>query len=111
MGSLFDRIQSEMESRQKANGLSMADVLTLPDAVRHTFNWMMREGDVGLADVASRLGQDEETAQSEMTLLVERGFVREFQVRGETRYRVRLAPKRGRDIPLNIWQALGDKVE
>ena len=42
---------------------------------------------------------------------MEKGFVREVQVSGGTRYRVRLAPKRGREVPLNIWQALGNKVE
>jgi hypothetical protein len=28
-----------------------------------------------------------------------------------TTYRVRLAPKRGRTMPANLWQALDDKVE
>lgn len=111
MGGLFDRLQSEMASRQKASGLNMADILTLPDAERKLFNWMMRQDDVSLKEVAAQSGQDEASTRSEMASLVEKGFVRELQIRGEVRYRVRLAPKRGKDIPLNIWQALDDKVE
>jgi hypothetical protein len=30
---------------------------------------------------------------------------------GEITYRVRLAPTRKRQIPLDLWQALSDKVE
>ncbi len=110
-GGLFDRLNQEMEAREKAAGLSMADVLTLPDVQRKLFNWMMRQEDVGLGDLAIYSGQDAATAGMEVAALVEQGFVREVRVRGEVRYRVRLAAKRGRQVPLNIWQALGDKVE
>jgi len=55
-GGLLDRLNKEMEAREKASALSMADVLTLPDAQRKLFNWMMRQVDVGIADLAALSG-------------------------------------------------------
>lgn len=111
MSGLFDRLGQELHAREKAAGLTMMDVLTLPDDLRKLFNWMMRQEEVGLADVTAFLRQDEAVARKLLADLVERCFVREAQAAGETRYRVRLAPKRGREVPLNIWQALDDKTE
>ncbi|MGI5834953.1 MAG: hypothetical protein ACOX87_00495 [Chloroflexota bacterium] len=110
-GGLFDRLQKEMEAQEKAAGLSMAEILTLPESERRLFNWMMREGEVSLADVVLHEGQDETHVRSILARLVEKGFVRQIEVRGDYRYKVRLAPKKGRDIPLDIWQTLDEKVE
>ncbi len=111
MEGLFGRLQSELEGREKAAGLSMADVLALPDPLRRLMNWLIRAEEVGLADVASRLDQPEESARGIVAELVERGFVRELTVRGEARYRVRLSPTRPRRVPLDVWSALDERVE
>jgi len=108
---LFDRLGQELAAREKAAGLTMMDVLTLPDDLRKLFNWMMRQEEIGPADAVTFTGSDEATVRQTLASLVEKGFVREIQVGGLTRYRVRLAPKRGREVPLNIWQALDDKTE
>jgi len=42
---------------------------------------------------------------------VEKGYLRVFEVKGEQRYKTFLARKRVREVPLNIWEALGGKVE
>jgi len=111
MSGLFDRLGRELGAREKAAGLSMADVLTLPNELRRLFNWMVRREEVGLVDVVAYLGQDEPTVRFTLASLTEKGFVREVEVKGQPRYRVRLAPKRRREVPLNIWQALSDKTE
>ncbi len=108
---LFGRLESELEGREKAAGLSMADVLALPDPLRRLMNWLIRAEEVGLHDVASRLDQTEDSARAILADLVERGFVRELTVRGEVRYRVRLSPTRPRQVPLDIWRHLDERVE
>lgn len=108
---LFGRVQQELEAREKCPGLSMADILLLPDPLRRLANWLVREREVGLSEVATFLEQDEAAARATLATLVEKGFVNELEIRGETRYRVRLAVKRGREVPLDIWQCLGEKVE
>lgn len=108
---LFDRVQGELEARQKSPGLSMSDLLTLPEPLSGLLNWMMRQEQVALADVVAFLGQDEAHTRALLADLLDKGFIREIEIRGVTQYRVRLAPKRGRALPANLWEALDEKVE
>ena len=108
---LFDRLQQELDVRAKAAGLSMADLLELPESLRGLVNWMMRQQNVGLAQVAEFLEQDEAVAGATLATLIEKGFVREVKLHGELCYRVALAAKRGRTMPLDVWRALDDKLE
>jgi hypothetical protein len=94
------------EGEWDTTGLQMADVLTLPDPSRQLINWMMRQREVSLAEVVAHIGQDEDVARTVLGELMEQGFVSEMEVEGESRYRVRLAPKRGHPLPEHIWQAL-----
>ena len=107
----FDRIQAELDANDKAAGLSLAHVLSLPDPQRGLVNWIMREDEMDLAAVSARLGQSEEEARATLAELVAQGFLREIECRGRVTYRVRLGRKRGRDLPANLWQALDDKTE
>lgn len=110
-GGLFGRLAAELTAREKTPGLTMSDVLNMPDDQRQLFTWLLRQRTPGLTEVARFLGRDEAAAQAVLAGLVEQGLVREFEQRGTRRYQVRLAPKRGRTMPANLWQALDDKVE
>jgi hypothetical protein len=110
-GGLFDRLQGELAAREQSPGLRMSDLLTLPEPQCSLLNWMIRQVQVGLGEVAAFLHRDEEGARTVLAELRDQGFVREIEMRGVTTYRVRLAPKRGRTMPANLWQALDDKVE
>ena len=52
-----------------------------------------------------------EAAADQMADLVEKGYLREMEVAGEFKYKVIFARKRGRRVPLDLWQSLGDRVE
>jgi hypothetical protein len=106
---LFGRLQQELEAREKIVGLTMSDILRLPTAERQLINWMQRSGVVGWAAVVEHLGQTE-TARNLLDRLIDQGFVREVPGVGEAGYTVRLAPRRKRNLPGNLWQALGDKL-
>jgi len=108
---VFDRLEEELGARDKSPGLSMADLLTLPEPLGGLLKWMMRQQAAAFADVVAFLGGDEGKARLVLADLLERGLIRELSIRGVTQYRVRLAPKRGRTLPANLWQALSDKVE
>lgn len=110
-GGLFDRLDAELNAREKTPGLLMSDVLAMPDDQRKVINWMIRRKTVELPDLARFLERDEQSAQDMMAGLIELGYVRSFEKNGVLRYQVRLAPKRGRTMPENLWQALDDKVE
>ena len=108
---LFNRLQGELDARERSPGLRMSDLLALPEALASVLNWMLRQDCVSLADLIAFLGQDETAVRTTLATLVDKGFVREVEMRGETTYRVRLAPKRGRSMPDDLWRALDDKCE
>ncbi len=108
---LFNRLQGELEAREQSEGLKMSDLLELSEPLSGLLNWMMRRGQVTFADVTAFLGEDEARTRTILAALRDKGFVREIEIRGLTQYRVRLAPKRGRALPSNLWQALAEKIE
>jgi hypothetical protein len=107
---LFDRVEGELAAREKSPGLSMADLLTLPEPQSGLLKWMTRRRSAPYVDIVAFLGGDEEQARRVLAELLEKGWILELEIRGVTQYRVRLAPKRGRTLPGNLWQALSDKV-
>ena len=108
---LFNRLQGESEARERSEGLKMSDLLDLPEPLSRLLNWMMRQGHVTLADVTAFLGEDEAHTRAILTGLCDKGFVREVEIHGLTQYGVRLAPRRGRALPSNLWQGLAEKIE
>jgi len=82
----------------------MVDVLALPDELRTIVIWLMRQGEAGLPELAAHVEQDEATAGTLVADLVAQGFVQEMlnEGKGQPRYRVRLAAKRGRQTPLDL---------
>jgi amino acid permease len=99
------------EGEWDATGLRMADALVLPNSLRDLTNWMMRRGEVSFAEMVAHIGQDEAVARTMVDTLTEQGFVREMKAEDTSRYRVRLALRRGRQLHEDIWQALDEEVE
>lgn len=108
---LFGRLQNEVNAREKTPGITVADILELPDSLRDVINWMMREIEVSLPEIAEHFGKDEKSARAMVASLVEKGFVREIDMKGKLAYRVRLAPKRKSSMHSNLWKALDDKID
>jgi len=106
---LFGRLQQELTAREKTVGVTMADILELPPVERQLLNWLMRTGDASAAAVATQVG-DQAQAQRLLASFIARGFVREYTSGGALYYQVRMAPRRARNLPANIWQALTDKL-
>ena len=108
---LFGRLQAEVTVREKHPGLDMGNILDLPDDEREIITWMLREKSVNLAKMAAHLGQDETQARATLAALVEKGYIREIDIKGQVEYRVRLKPKRKVNMPSNLWAAIEDKTE
>jgi predicted transcriptional regulator len=102
--SVFDSLQPEQHRRDDVPERTMAEVLALPDEARTIVTWLVRQREAGLSEVAALLEQDEATAQTLLTDLVAQGFVQEVlnEGEGQPRYRVRLAARRGRQVPLDL---------
>lgn len=87
-------------------GLSLTDVLSLPDAQAELVGWIARRGEVSLSEIAGRTGGDAEAARALVASLLERGVVAETRPSGEPRYAARAATRRGGRLPAEIWEAL-----
>jgi Tryptophan/tyrosine permease family len=99
------------EGAWDAAGLNLADVFALSEAQTELIGWMMRQGKVSLAEAAAYAGRDEGSARALLEELAEQGFVAEVNLEGERRYEARLATRRGRQLPQQIWQALGEESD
>ncbi|HLO88311.1 MAG TPA: hypothetical protein VK203_25360 [Nostocaceae cyanobacterium] len=77
-------------------GLSLAEVLTLPDEQRKIVQWMMRRSDgVSLVQVESQIQEETQNTLAFLDELIDQGYIQEFLADGEIKYRVNLAAKRG----------------
>ena len=99
------------EGEWDATGLYMTDLLVLPDHLRQLLSWIIRHKEVSLAEVMDQTGRDEKGARALLNTLMEQGFAREMTVEGEKRYRPQFGPRRARQLPDQIWQALGQERE
>ena len=85
-------------------GVSMADILELPDELQMIVTWLIRQGEAGPPEVAALIQQDEAIANTLLADLAAQGFVQEVPSVGEgqPRYRIRLATKRTRKLSLDL---------
>jgi len=95
--------QSESPSGEPV-GVSMADILELPDESQTIVTWLIRQGEAALSEVATFIQRDEAITNTLLADLAVRGFVQEVSSEGEgqPRYRVRLATKRTRKLSLDL---------
>jgi amino acid permease len=87
-------------------GLSLADVIALPERDAELVGWIARRGEVGLRELAERTGGNTGAARALVASLIERGVVAETSAAGERRYAARAAARRRGRLPAQIWQAL-----
>ncbi len=107
---LFDRLQKEIEIHEKGGGVTVADVLMLPPPLRKIMNLVMRLRVISPEELAEATGQGEEELAQNLASLVEKGYLLEIDVSGERKYKVIFSRKRGRHVPLNVWDTLGERL-
>lgn len=94
------------ENQECKSGLSMADVLTLPDFEQKLVTWLVRKKEASLTEIAAYMEQEQDSVSTTVNALKEQGFVQEVEVKGEKHYRPCLSSKQKSRASKNIWQAL-----
>ena len=102
-------LRATVEGAWDTSGVGLAGVLALADHEADLVGWILRQGHVTLSEAARHADQDEAAVQATLKSLVEQGLVRE--IRGGSAYAARLAPRRGRALPEEVWDALGQGHE
>lgn len=90
--------QFSSNESSKSSGLSFRDLQKLPETQRQLINWIRRQNQANLLDIAIHLCQDEDTALQMLTPLIEKGFLKETIENDERYYRVTYPPKRGQSL-------------
>jgi len=107
---MFDRIQNEIETREKRDGISPADLLDLSPTLRKLMNRITREGEIAAAQAAEHLGESLAKTRKMLNGLVKKGYLKREKRKEGWVYKTRFTRKRGRDIPVGIWSALEQKT-
>ena len=111
MAGLFDRLQEDIEQRDKMAGMSPADLLMMPADEVAIIQVLARRGDLSLEAIVEALDLPEEEVLATLDRLREQGFARPLELKGGKVYRTYFARKRKSSSMGNIWDSLGGKLE
>ena len=92
--------------RSRLPGLKIADILTMPPEQQSLVNWLLRHYEAQPQTIAENFSQDLDQVQKNLNNLAHQGLLKTIQKNGDTYYRVKLAPKTGRQMPENVWDIL-----
>jgi len=91
-------------------GISVGDVLDLPQSERKLLNHILRSGEVSLNQAATLMEIPLDSALERLKNLAHRGFILKTGVGTETIYRALVAPRRKSSLPGHIWERLDKTV-
>ena len=108
---MFEHIQSEIEAREKQEGITPADLLTLSPPLRKLMTRITRQGELTADEAAAHTKESPANARKMLDKLVEKGYLEREERKEGWVYRTRFGRKRGREIPAGIWSALEQRVK
>ncbi len=111
MAGMFDRLQTEIDKREPAEGLSPADLLLLPDDLRRIVQLITRRGGMTAEGLAAELDLPPPEVQALAAALVDKGMITPVGIDGQPGYKVRFGQRRKREVPFDIWAALQTRTE
>jgi DNA-binding MarR family transcriptional regulator len=111
MGGLFDRLQDEIDSRDKPGGLSPIDLLDMSPALAAVIQQIIRKNGMRLDQIAATLDQSPQETQKILDELVKKGFVRRVEVKEELWYKAHFGRKADKTLHQSVWAALDNVVE
>jgi DNA-binding transcriptional ArsR family regulator len=100
-------LRTTVEDAWDTSGFSLAGVLALADPEAELVAWIMRQGGVTASEAASHVGEDQSAAAARLTALTDQGLVQKTE--SGSHFTARLAPRRRRALPEEIWNALSQE--
>jgi len=102
-------LHTTAEGAWDTSGFGLASVLALADPEAELVGWIMRQGGATASEAAGHLGEDQPSVAARLRALAERGLVRDAEP--GSRFTARLAPRRRRVLPQQIWSALSHEAQ
>jgi hypothetical protein len=118
MGGLFDRLQNQLDNREKEGGISALDLATLPPSLRRIMRTMLREVELTHPEIveamntvpeADRLSNSE--LDEALATLTKQGWLIQLGVDAVITYKVNLRRKAGSGLTSGIWSALDSRMK
>lgn len=92
--------------RSRLPGLKVADILLMPPEQQSLVNWLLRHYEADPQTIAQNLQQELQQVQKTLDELSAQELLKTVERNGHTYYRVKLAPKTGRQMPKDVWEVL-----
>lgn len=105
---VFAHLLIELASLPDMDGVSMSEIVFLPEHVRILMNWMIRENSFQFGNLAVFLNQDEENTRLILDILVKKGLVEEVKGDEQEGYQIHLKVSRNYRVPKDIWKVIDD---
>lgn len=118
MGSLFDKLQNELDDREEEGGITALDLVDLPPPLRKLMRILLREVEASRGDLEKKIQEMKEAdrlsakeLKISLEALVKQSWLIALGEGENIRYKVNLRRKRGSDLAESIWNSLEDRIE
>jgi hypothetical protein len=118
MPGVFDRLQREIDNKQKEGGITALDIADLPPSLRRIMRLMLRELEMNyqrLCEVMDALPETERLSRVDLDTALETLTKQFWLIRlGEgprASYKVNLKRKSGSTLGAGIWSSLDSKLK
>jgi len=118
MSGVFDRLQKQINDKQKEGGITALDLADLPPALRKIMRLMLRQIQMNhpqLCEAMEKMPEDERLSQSDLDealkTLSQQSWLIQIGEGERAIYKVNLRRKAGSNIASGIWQSLDAKLK
>ena len=118
MSGVFDRLQRQIEDKQKEGGITALDLAALPPALRKIMRLMLRQLQMTypqLCEAIENLPEDENMERADLDQALDALTQQSWLIRlGEGKhaiYKVNLRRKAGSNLAQGIWSTLDSKLK
>lgn len=118
MGGLFDRLQNQLENREKEGGISALDLATLPPSLRRIMRTMLREVELTYPEIVEAMNTVPEADRlsnsqldEALATLTKQGWLIQLGMDSVITYKVNLRRKAGSGLTSGIWSALDSRMK
>jgi hypothetical protein len=108
MTNLFNRLQDEIDARNRQDGLSPIDLLDMPETLASVINIIIRKNGATVDYVSDILDQPTEATKTMLADLVAKGFVREVVVKNQIWYKASFGRKPDNVGTSGLWSMLDE---
>ena len=118
MAGVFDRLQRQIEDKQKDGGITALDLADLPPALRKIMRLMLRQLQMNypqLCDAMENMPDAERLSRADLDqsldTLTQQAWLTRLGEGQKAIYKVNLRPKSGSTLASGIWSSLEDKLK